>query len=89
MATKAKLDWTNVDATKFTNKKTAALYKKFREALDTMKEAQGAFDGSLAAYIAKATGTDADTIVVSHRFGLGYAIDAAGAKKTKRGTVSF
>lgn len=80
------LNWVNLE-TEFSNKKTAAAYKAFRAALDSMKEAQGNFDGMLAVDIAKAQGVDAEHVVVSHRFGLAYAIDPTAKKSGTRGKV--
>jgi len=82
---KEKLNWITL-AEEFSNKKTTIAYKEYRTALGALKAAQLKFDDMLRLDIAKSTGEDPDHIVISHRYGLGYAIDTDGVA-TKSRTV--
>jgi hypothetical protein len=81
------LNWTNVDLDQgFSNKKTAAAYKAWRNAQDAANLERDKLDNWLRQDIAKATGADPDHVVISHRFGLGYAIDET-AKPASKGST--
>ena len=88
------LDWKPVN-TQFSNRKTKAAYDKLRKAFDEAKEfrekvlnpAMEAFESSLKADMVKAGVADgSEYIVISHRFGLRYAVtDEPQEKRQPKG----